>query len=369
MFNGFYRGKTVLVTGHTGFKGGWLALWLHHLGATVWGLGLEAPTHPNLHEVVRSQIFAKEITADVRDLKKVERALVRARPDIIFHLAAQPLVRRSYTHPLETLATNALGTANLLEAVCHAGLPCAVVVITSDKCYANRGGGPDFRETDPLGGDDVYSMSKAATELVVQSWRQSFFRTNPQLGNVATARAGNVIGGGDYAADRLVPDCVRALLAQRPIPVRNPGATRPWQHVLDCLSGYLWLGARLAQTEKNSPLAGAFNFGPGPAGSLPVSELVREILRHWPGEWQSVEGPECPREAARLQLDIDKAAALLQWRPVWDFRQAVAQTVAWYSQRHVARHPDLAAFSLGQIEEFTAAARKQPAVWTAPAGA
>src|SRR6185503_11801912 len=217
MFQGFYQGKRVLVTGHTSFKGAWLTLWLHRLGAEVWGVSLPPPTVPNLHEIIKGQAFAGEIECDIRNLEALSAAVAKAKPEVIFHLAAQPIVRRSYAEPLETFATNAVGTANLLECVRRAELPCLLIIITSDKCYENREWEFAYRENDPLGGHDVYSMSKAASELVAQSWNKSFFVPNPKLGPVVTVRAGNVIGGGDYAADRIVPDCVRALRDKKPI--------------------------------------------------------------------------------------------------------------------------------------------------------
>ncbi len=364
MFDGFYRDKRILVTGHTGFKGGWLSLWLKQLGASVWGAGLPAPTTPSLHELIRTHAFAGDIHCDVSQFGQVEAAIAESRPNLIFHMAAQPLVRRSYAEPLDTLMTNAIGTAHLLEAVRRSESPCSVVVITTDKCYENQNWDHGYRESDPLGGHDVYSMSKAAAELIVQSWRKSFFQPNPKLGPVATARAGNVIGGGDYAEDRIVPDCVRALLGQQPIRVRNPAATRPWQHVLDCLSGYLWLGARLTQGGKNSSLAGAFNFGPGVQANVPVRDLVEAILKHWPGRWEQMGDGNAPHEASKLNLAIDKAAAQLQWFPTWDFREAIEQTVVWYHQRHAASNPDMLAYSLAQIDTFTSAAKTKRLAWT-----
>lgn len=362
-FNQFYRNRRVLVTGQTGFKGGWLSLWLHHLGASVWGFGQGAPTAPSFHETLPAGTFEGEIVGDIRNARAIQDAVVRVRPDIVFHLAAQPLVRKSYSEPEDTLATNVMGTANVLDALRLAGGTTHVLVVTTDKCYENVGRTDGYVETDPLGGHDVYSASKAAAELVVQSWRRSFFEPNPALGNLASARGGNVIGGGDYAEDRLVPDAIRALLAGREIPVRNPASTRPWQHVLDCLSGYLWLGARLATSGKNSPIASAFNFGPDPAANRPVQELVECILRGWPGKWLNLAPPNAPHEAARLNLSIQKAGQLLGWHPAWDFEATVRETVAWYRARHVNQVSDLAAFSVDQINAFTAAAQKRGVAW------
>lgn len=363
MFADSYHGKRVLVTGHTGFKGAWLSLWLKTLGARVFGLGLSAPTQPNLHEIVHTHAFEREIHCDVRDSTRLEAAVSELAPDVVFHLAAQALVRPSYLDPVGTLETNVIGTANLLQAICRAQLPCTVIVVTSDKCYQNNGWDYGYRENDPLGGRDFYSMSKAAAELVVQAWRETYFSSSDRLGNLVSARAGNVIGGGDYAEDRIVPDSVRALIAQRPIQVRNPGSTRPWQHVLDCLSGYLWLGARAMSAPKASALVGAFNFGPGVQAGLPVSQLVEAILKLWPGKWEQTGRTDEPHEASKLSLAIDKAAALLQWYPTWDFPEAIRQTVIWYSQRHVTANADLLAFSISQLEAFAAAAHAKGLVW------
>ena len=363
MFKGFYSGKRVLVTGHTGFKGSWAALWLADLGARVWGFSLPPPTDPNLHQVLGGGTFENQVEGDIRDYQALLKTLDQARPDLVFHMAAQPLVRRSYAEPIETLQTNVIGTAHLLEAVKALGLGCPVVVITSDKCYENREWEYAYRENDPLGGHDVYSMSKAATELVAQSWHRSFFVSNPRLGPVATVRAGNVIGGGDYAADRIVPDCVRALTEGKPILVRNPAAVRPWQHVLECLSGYLWLGARLGTEGKESPLATAFNFGPGAASRQPVKRLVEEVLTVWPGKWLDGSSAASPHEATLLSLAIDKAAALLDWHPVWDFHQAIHETITWYYQRHALNNGDMLGFTRRQIELYAEAAHARGLPW------
>ncbi|MEJ5237428.1 CDP-glucose 4,6-dehydratase [Limisphaera sp. VF-2] len=363
MFAGFYAGRRVLVTGHTGFKGAWLCLWLRRLGAEVHGFSLPPPTQPNLYELLPPETFASETRGDVRQAEAVVAVVRQVRPEVVFHLAAQALVRRSYAEPLETFQTNALGTAHLLEAVRMCGQRCITVVVTSDKCYENREWVYAYRENDPLGGHDVYSMSKAAAELVALAWYRSFFRPDPRLGPVVTARAGNVIGGGDYAPDRIVPDCVRALLEGRPIPVRRPRAVRPWQHVLECLSGYLWLAARLAETPPDSPLIGPFNFGPDPTAQQPVQVLVETLLRHWPGQWVDASDPAAPHEATLLSLAIEKAAALLGWRPVWTFARAVEETVRWYRRRHVDGHTDMAGFSLEQIAAYEADAHRLGLAW------
>lgn len=361
MFNGFYQGRRVLVTGHTGFKGGWLSFWLKQLGATVWGISLPAPTNPNFHEIIAPQTFKGEVECDIRNPEALAKAVKKIKPDLVFHLAAQPIVRLSYEQPIETLQTNALGTANLLEAVRKAGLPCPVIVVTSDKCYENREWEFAYRENDPLGGHDVYSMSKAATELVAQAWNRSFFQPNAQLGPVVTVRAGNVIGGGDYAADRIVPDCIRSLMGKKPILVRNPRAVRPWQHVLECLSGYLWLAARL--DSKTSKLATPFNFGPEPSSRQPVRRLVEEILAHWPGEWVDGSNPKSVHEATLLTLSIEKASALLQWSPAWNFEDAIGRSVDWYRQRHALKNKDMAAFSAAQIDAYVDAAKRKKIAW------
>jgi CDP-glucose 4,6-dehydratase len=363
MFSNYYQGKRVLVTGHTGFKGGWLSLWLRNLGARVHGLSLPPPTHPNFYEVLGNGTFAGETDVDIRQGDKLAGAVAAIQPEIIFHLAAQPLVRRSYVEPLETFETNALGTANLLEAVRKTGQRCVIIVVTSDKCYENREWEFAYRENDPLGGHDVYSMSKAATELVTQAWHRSFYSPNPSLGPVATARAGNVIGGGDYAADRIVPDCIRALMEGKSILVRNPAAVRPWQHVLECLSGYLWLGARLGQDGKASPLASPFNFGPEPSSRQPVRRLVEEVLKIWPGQWVDGSDPKSVHEATYLSLSIEKAGAWLEWHPTWSFSEAIKQTVNWYHHRHALRSQDMRAFSCQQIQDYAAAAGQQGLAW------
>ena len=354
MFGKFYTGKTAWVTGHTGFKGAWLSLWLRDLGANVHGFALAPHVPPNLHETLAPNTLASETIGDLGDFDLVKQTAAEVKPDIVFHLAAQPLVRRSYEAPLETAKTNILGTAHVLDALRQNKIDCPVIIVTSDKCYENDGSAHAFSEDDPLGGNDIYSTSKAAAEIMARSWRSAFG------GRIATARAGNVIGGGDYGTDRIVPDCVRALQAGEPIAVRSSAATRPWQHVLDCLSGYLLLGSRLAE---DVAFADAFNFGPQPEAQRPVRELVEIILQHWPGEWIDASDPTAPHEAATLSLAIDKAHEQLGWQPVWDFATTVQRTVRWYHQRHVVNAEDLHVLSLAQLEAFTADAAAASAAW------
>jgi CDP-glucose 4,6-dehydratase len=330
-----YAGLRVLVTGHTGFKGSWLCEWLLQLGAEVHGVALEPDTDPSLFRQLGLVQRLNHMVANIRDPEAVATAFASAHPRIIFHLAAQPLVRRSYQQPQETFATNVIGTANVLEAVRTSQHPCAVVVVTSDKCYENLETGRDYREDDALGGHDCYSASKAAAEIVTSAYRRSFFRDNPEK-HIASARAGNVIGGGDWAEDRIVPDCIRHLIKGEAVPVRNPRATRPWQHVLEPLSGYLQLGAHLLDGSLRGEGAGrnasasAFNFGPGPGSDRSVQGLVEEVLKSWAGTWENKSNPSAPHEAHRLSLDTSKAAGVLGWTPRWDFVRTVRETVDWY---------------------------------------
>lgn len=331
LFSDVYRDRRVLVTGHTGFKGAWLAHWLIRLGAKVGGYSLPPPTDPSLFGALGWKGRLDHQLGDVRDVVAVTKRIGEFRPKVVFHLAAQSLVRRSHAEPAETFATNVLGTVHVLEAVRRYGGPCVVIVVTSDKCYEENADLSPRKEGDPLGGHDPYSASKACAEIVAATYTRSFFNGPRQLA-LATARAGNVIGGGDWAEDRIVPDCIRALSANRPIPVRRPDAVRPWQHVLEPLSGYLWLGARLWQSVTTGAprVSSAFNFGPGPDSHRPVRALVEEMLRNWPGRWESVDVAGDVHENDCLRLSIDRAARELGWRPVWDFPTAVARTVSWY---------------------------------------
>ena len=328
--SGFWEGKRVLVTGHTGFKGSWLSLWLTELGATVHGLALPPDTTPALFNQLDLAASVDHFVGDIRNAELVADRVWRVQPDVVFHLAAQPLVRRSYSEPALTWETNVMGTVHVLEALRSLDNLCAVVVVTTDKVYENREWLHAYRETDRLGGHDPYSSSKSAAELAVASWRSSFFTDSSGI-RVATARAGNVIGGGDWAADRVVPDLVRALTSGKPVQVRNPGSVRPWQHVLEPLSGYLLLAEKL-YLSGSVLLQDAFNFGPGFDGFRTVGELVTECLRWWPGQWDRSESPGDPHEAGLLTLATEKANSLLGWQPRWSFAEGVEHTIAWYMQ-------------------------------------
>jgi CDP-glucose 4,6-dehydratase len=350
----FWRGRRVLVTGHTGFKGGWLSLWLELLGAEVTGYALAPTASPNLYEAANVTRGLKEsVIADIRDLDRLGDVIRQAHPEIVIHMAAQPLVRASYADPIETYSVNVLGTATLLEAIRRAGGVRAVVSVTSDKCYENREWVWGYRESDPMGGFDPYSSSKGCAELVTSAMRNSFF--NPESWSehrvaVASARAGNVIGGGDWAEDRLVPDLVRAFQAGLAAAVRRPDAIRPWQHVLEPLSGYLVLAERLV--DDGPDLAGAWNFGPDESDARDVGWLADHVSKLW-GEGARCEGDRRAHfhEATFLKLDCSKARSRLGWRPRWHLERALEETVRWY--RAFYRGADIRALSIGQIEAYS----------------
>ncbi|SCM79279.1 CDP-glucose 4,6-dehydratase [uncultured Pleomorphomonas sp.] len=344
----FWRGKRVLVTGHTGFKGSWLALWLASLGAEVYGWALEPDTDPALFDQLRLARDLDHAIGDIRDAGLTADRVRQADPDVVLHLAAQPLVRRSYREPLLTWQTNVIGTASLLDALRGREKRCAVVIVTTDKVYENREWLYGYRECDPLGGHDPYSASKAAAELAVATWRNAFFPAGSAV-RVASARAGNVIGGGDWAEDRLVPDIARALAAGRPVSIRNPASVRPWQHVLESLSGYLLLARRLYE-ENDAAFASAFNFGPEPSDVCDVRAVMQEALRHWPGDWQDASEDGAVHEAGLLGLSIEKARAVLGWTPRWSVAEAVEKTIRWY--RAVHDGADARALTLSQIEAY-----------------
>ena len=366
MFANAFQGRTVWLSGHTGFKGAWLACWLTQLGARVHGFAQPPATTPSVFEQLG---LANEIgheIADVRDAAAVKKSILRVQPDFVFHLAAQAIVRYSYDHPLETYATNVMGTAHVLEALRSLEKPCAAVIVTTDKCYENREMDYAYAEEDHLGGHDPYSSSKGAAEIVTSAYRRSFFGKSPV--RIASARAGNVIGGGDWALDRIVPDSIRALQRGAAIPVRNPHATRPWQHVLEPLSGYLWLATTLAQPELVSAEAKdiltAFNFGPEKEANRNVGDLVGEILKSWPGRWEDKSDPHAHHEAKLLMLSTARAKRVLHWQPTWNFETAIARTVEWY--RGVNESAAAAeSLTLRQIADYEATARATNTAWAA----
>jgi CDP-glucose 4,6-dehydratase len=328
-FRQAFEGKRIWLSGHTGFKGSWLSEWLLQLGAVVHGYSLAPDTTPALFDQLGLQERLEHEVADIRDAVVVRKSIQQFQPDFVIHMAAQPLVRRSYTIPAETYETNVMGTINVLEALRGFSHPCAVVIVTTDKVYQNHESGRAYEETDPLGGHDPYSSSKAMAEIATSAYRDSFFQNHHV--KVASARAGNVIGGGDWAEDRIVPDAMRALDMGQTIAVRNPNAVRPWQHVLEPLGGYLTLVARLAE---DSAAAMPFNFGPGPESNRTVEDLVAELLKHREGSWRDASDPKAPHEATLLNLSIARSERILNWRPKWGFEQTLEKTAVWYRDVH-----------------------------------
>ncbi len=332
-FKSIYAGKKVFLTGHTGFKGSWLLAWLHLLGAEVKGYSLAPQNEEDLFNILRGPDLCDSVIADIRDKEKLAKEILNFQPDFIFHLAAQPLVRLSYEIPSETFEVNAIGTAYVLDALRQLTKPCVAVMITTDKVYDNKEWHYPYRETDRLGGYDPYSASKAATEIVISSYRSSFFNPShyeKHLKAVASARAGNVIGGGDWAKDRIIPDIVRALKNNQPIEVRNPNAVRPWQHVLEPLSGYLLLGAKL--TESPTKYAESWNFGPYMEDNLTVKDLVERAIEIWgSGSFYTPQYEQPLHEAKLLKLDINKAVNELGWQPKMNAKEAINTTLEWYA--------------------------------------
>lgn len=350
---GCYRGKKVFVTGHTGFKGSWLCEWLLSLGAEVYGFSNGIPTRPSLFVQLRlSKRIKQDIRGDIRNCALVKSAVVSIKPDFVFHLAAQPLVRFSYEKPVETFDTNVMGTVHVLDALRALKNKCNAVMITTDKCYENKETVRPYKEDDPMGGYDPYSCSKGCDELVVSSYRRSFFNNAACNVWIASARAGNVIGGGDWAKDRIIPDCFRALQKGEQIPVRNKVATRPWQHVLEPLSGYLTLGAALDARKVFERVASGFNFGPNPNANKTVKEVVDELLKHARGRWVDKSDPKAVHEAGLLNLDISKAHKVLGWKPTWNFDETIAKVAEWYVGVLGGESPH--AFTQKQIVEFMA---------------
>ncbi len=352
MFEQTYRNRKVLITGHTGFKGAWLSIWLNHLGSSVIGYALKPPTHPSLFELCDLESKVTSIEGDVRDFDHLKSIIQKYKPEIIFHLAAQALVRRSYHDPLETYSTNIMGTVHLLEAVRQIGGVRVVINVTSDKCYENRERIWGYRENDPMGGHDPYSSSKGCSELITRAYTESYF--NPEHYekhgvSVASVRSGNVIGGGDWAEDRLLPDCMKALLENRPIVIRYPDAVRPWQHVLEPLFGYLLLTQVLYQNEAS--FGEAWNFGPDDENAKPVRWLVERIVEIWGGKacWEIDQSSQL-HEARMLKLECSKAKEKLGWYPQWDLTTALRVTVDWY--KAYGHHEDVLTMTIHQIEQY-----------------
>ncbi len=365
-FGDRYRGQPVVITGNTGFKGSWLSLWLHRLGAQVYGYSLPAPTDPSLFETAELARLVDHTTGDVRDLESFRTLLHRARPRFVFHLAAQAIVSRAFKEPLETLSTNVMGTATVLEALRSVTWPCVAIIVTSDKCYDNIEWPWGYRETDMLGGKDVYSGSKGMAELAIRCFFHSFFAKGDHQVRLAAVRAGNVIGGGDWATDRIVADCVRAWQADKPVEIHSPDATRPWQHVLEPLSGYLALGQDLA--ERDAQNGEAFNFGPRADQNRKVVELLEDLAQ--PSAWGLASGQAAYkivarlpfREATLLRLNCDKALLELRWNPTLEYRECVAMTGEWY--RRVLRNgEDARNLTVDQIAQYEALASERGLHW------
>ncbi len=363
-FRSVYQSKKIAIIGNTGFKGSWLTVWLLELGAEVYGISNNIPTEPSHFKAARLDDRIRYIEADIRDAERMQRLFHQIQPDFVFHLAAQALVRRSYQEPLLTFHTNVLGTANILEALRTLQTPCNAVFITSDKCYDNVEWVWGYRETDALGGKDPYSASKGGAELAIRAYACSYFADENSPVKVAVGRAGNVIGGGDWALDRIVPDCMRAWFQSREAEIRNPNATRPWQHVLEPLSGYLVLGAQLAE---NRSLNGeAFNFGPPANQNHSVKELIEVMGRYWGNvRWKDVSKTGSHvHEAGLLKLCCDKALHLLQWGPTLNFQETVRFTANWYRHFYESSGTDIFEYNCRQIQEYVALANDKGIGWT-----
>ena len=362
MMLNYFQNKTVLITGHTGFKGAWLTAWLKHLGAKVVGIALDPPSEPSHFAMAKISENMVDLRIDIRDFEKLEKVIISTQPDFVFHLAAQALVRHSYENPLETWQTNVLGTLHVLEALRKLNKKCAAVIITSDKCYDNLEWVWGYRETDAMGGPDPYSASKGAAELAIHSHIKSYFLRETSNIRIASARAGNVIGGGDWAADRIIPDCVKAWSADSIVDLRSPHSTRPWQHVLEPLSGYLTLAIELLNRPE---LHGEpFNFGPQTQQNKSVLDLVKQMSMHWERvRWRDVsESANGPYESGLLKLNCDKSWHYLKWHAVMDFEDTVRMTAEWYKAFYETSS-ELISITNTQIDSYSDLARKQGLLW------
>lgn len=354
-FNNIYEGKKILITGHTGFKGSWLSLWLKELGAEVIGYSLEPNTKPSLFRIVGLEKNIIHTTGDIRDEDHLKKIFKKYNPEIVFHLAAQPLVRRSYKEPKLTYETNIIGTVNLLEAVRHTDSVKVLVNATTDKCYENKECNYSYKETDPMGGYDPYSSSKGAAELIISAYRNSFLNNKA----IASARAGNVIGGGDWSEDRLIPDCVRSLVKKEKIIIRNPESIRPWQYMLEPLSGYLWLGCLMWQNPQQ--YSEGWNFGPEKDGNLSVEEIVKKTIEIWQTGIYEIQRDDLIHEAKLLMLDINKAKTRLNWKPVYGVMEAIENTVNWY--KYYYNNNSIEDYSINEIKKYTSKAMELNLDW------
>lgn len=359
-----YQGKNVLITGHTGFKGAWLSLWLKKLGANLTGISLDPITHPSLYTLTNHIPISSDYRLDLGDCDSVSSVIKSCKPDFIFHLAAQAIVRESYINPLDTWKTNLLGTVNVLEALRTVDWPCSVVFVTSDKCYENMEWSWGYRENDVLGGIDPYSASKASAEIAIRSYYKSFFSDFASPVKIASARAGNVIGGGDWSMNRIVPDCIRKWSSGDTVYLRNPQATRPWQHVLEPLGGYLTLASKLSEPT----LSGlAFNFGPEVYSNKTVLSLVQELSKNWPqSQWSVQSDLSAPHECGLLSLNCDLAKHILGWRPVFSFEEGIQATAEWYFNFYNDEKFNPVHAALDQISNYSRIASERNSLWPFP---
>ncbi len=365
-FNTVFKDKTIIITGNTGFKGSWLSIWLHQLGAKVVSISKDIPSKPSLFEELKLADKTEHHFANICDGQKMKDIFLATQPDFVFHLAAQPIVSQSYHDPIETFQTNVMGTANILEALRIMEKPCKAVMITSDKCYDNLEWVWGYREHDALGGKDPYSASKGAAELVIKTYYHSYFNKPDSQIKLVAVRAGNVIGGGDWALNRIVPDCVRAWSERTVVKIRNPHSTRPWQHVLEPLSGYL-RAAQVMAENKTTIHGEPFNFGPNSDQNHSVLDLLQSINTHWElgslNELFAIENNSTFHEAGLLKLNCDKALFYLQWKPVLEFEQTSRFTGAWYNHYYNSGGTDLFEYTIGQIEEYTSLAKQKGLAW------
>ena len=366
LFNGIFKNKTVFVTGHTGFIGSWLVLWLQSLGAKVIGYSLESPTKPSLFETLNLENEITHIIGDIQDKQNLFDHIEKYKPEIVIHLAAQSLVRASYEDPSETFRTNVLGTVNILDSIRKLDYVKACVIMTSDKCYQNLNGNHFHKETDPLGGNDPYSASKGAAEIITNSFRNSFFNTeknHDKNTGIASVRAGNVIGGGDWARDRIIPDCITALITDKKIRVRNPSSIRPWQFVLEPISGILWLCSKLYTNPKT--YSEAWNFGPNQMNKITVEKIVQNIIKIWnKGDWIDVskESKDQSIESSSLLLDSTNALNSLEWKTIYSFETAINETISWYKS-YYDNGASMRELSINQIEQYSKKANQMNITW------